>query len=858
MTDLARIKNNVAKMVAMNAPESDIDGYIASEGVTIDDVKNYQSLDKDVLGAVTAFDKGYTGGFGRKLGGVINAIGSAPVDALLGDKKFSEAFADRYNKIVDPALEASKKFEGANPKTALGLNIGGAVVSPINKLGAGYINKGATTLNKLARSSGVGAGIGGVYGAGRTENLDDLATNITEDAQMGAAFGVAAPLAIQGLKGAISKIRPQNALVGKATGLEAAIKDGDSIKMLKRGIQADDAIANQIKEEAPVAMNSLNERMRNALNRLTGRKLDIDQANVNQQNRYNEFISKNADEGLLDFSPTREQLASYPAESRFNPNRGYNRADAVSALEKRANNLGVDLYNNIDDIKQAQFDLISSSNPMIDDYHTGIRSLKDVKTWGEVIDDADSFVWGDFSREQAEQALKSGKVKVYSSKPIKEGGFVSTSKNQAKDYAGGGKVYEQEVPLQDVAWINGDEGQYAPVSKGKNYLVKKQDRIPVARTLENTIKNPDIVYSQGNRGYVVKKYDTNGEPFFDFVAQDGGEIYNKFPTDANYIDNQLKKPVQNVSLSGRVSESNGGLIHSLPSETINSIPNQNVVVNPNLPRLSAYTQGLNAFQKDALNQALSKGAYMSSNAKGSLGATHRGQEVLNDMIEASYDTSIIGQKKPTTETRQLMQVKERLNQILEPSGIKPYDAGLSKAKALESAYEKGYKFKPSETKFEALGLEKAREKRAFLQGRIASILDNVKDDKNIAKAIQADENTLRKLMPEGKYKQLLKDANNISTEYERVKSLANQAEKQVVKPEPAGRPMSERAETRGAILGSLADKLNAILMTESNKKAANILLGNEKAVNSRLFNAINRVPDYSLTPYLVDILSQGK
>lgn len=41
MADLNRIKANVAKMAGMNAPEGDIDGYIASEGVTVDDVKNH-------------------------------------------------------------------------------------------------------------------------------------------------------------------------------------------------------------------------------------------------------------------------------------------------------------------------------------------------------------------------------------------------------------------------------------------------------------------------------------------------------------------------------------------------------------------------------------------------------------------------------------------------------------------------------------------------------------------------------------------------------------------------------------------------------------------------------------------------
>ena len=36
---------------------------------------------------------------------------------------------------------------------------------------------------------------------------------------------------------------------------------------------------------------------------------------------------------------------------------------------------------------------------MLDDYHTGIRSSKDIKTFDEVINDEESFVWGDFSKE---------------------------------------------------------------------------------------------------------------------------------------------------------------------------------------------------------------------------------------------------------------------------------------------------------------------------------------------------------------------------------------------------------------------------------------------------------------------------
>lgn len=40
--DLDRIKRNVAKMAAQNAPEEDIDGYIASEGATIDMVRDHK------------------------------------------------------------------------------------------------------------------------------------------------------------------------------------------------------------------------------------------------------------------------------------------------------------------------------------------------------------------------------------------------------------------------------------------------------------------------------------------------------------------------------------------------------------------------------------------------------------------------------------------------------------------------------------------------------------------------------------------------------------------------------------------------------------------------------------------------
>lgn len=121
------------------------------------------------------------------------------------------------------------------------------------------------------------------------------------------------------------------------------------------------------------------------------------------------------------------------------------------------------VQNDVTKRKNQQLEIINKSNPMLDDYHTGIRKAEDIKTWEEAMSDNESFEWGDFSREDAEKAMKNGKITIYSSKPISNGNFVSTSYNQARDYAGGGKIYSQEIPLEDVAWINGDEGQYAKI-----------------------------------------------------------------------------------------------------------------------------------------------------------------------------------------------------------------------------------------------------------------------------------------------------------------------------------------------------------------------------------------------------------
>ena len=75
--------------------------------------------------------------------------------------------------------------------------IGGGLVNPLNKIGAGYIAKGNGFANTLARSSLVGGETGVLAGLGRSETKDDIIRNIRDDALDGAAFGAAFPLAVK-------------------------------------------------------------------------------------------------------------------------------------------------------------------------------------------------------------------------------------------------------------------------------------------------------------------------------------------------------------------------------------------------------------------------------------------------------------------------------------------------------------------------------------------------------------------------------------------------------------------------------------------------------------------------------------
>ena len=153
-------------------------------------------------------------------------------------------------------------------------------------------------------------------------------------------------------------------------------------------------------------------------------------------------------------------------------------------------------------LKEKQLDIINESNPMLDDYHTGIRSVADIKTLEEAISDPE---WDydeynpDYTKSMAQKAIETGKVTVYSSNPIKQGVFVSPSKMEAESYSGNGKIYAKEVNTSDVAWIDPTQGQYAEVKEKQ--LPTTIDVDGIQRPTTNSTGKPIHSTEEGIRNF---------------------------------------------------------------------------------------------------------------------------------------------------------------------------------------------------------------------------------------------------------------------------------------------------------------------------------------------------------------------
>jgi hypothetical protein len=128
--------------------------------------------------------------------------------------------------------------------------------------------------------------------------------------------------------------------------------------------------------------------------------------------------------------------------------------------EQYSKNIGFDNH------KKKQLNIILNTNPMLDDYHTGIRELNDIKTLEEIVtstDEEDLITTPDFNINDIKKAIKTNNILIYSSYPIQNGTFVTPSKMMAQSYSGDGRIYSKNTNIYDVAWIDAIEGQFAKI-----------------------------------------------------------------------------------------------------------------------------------------------------------------------------------------------------------------------------------------------------------------------------------------------------------------------------------------------------------------------------------------------------------
>ena len=100
-------------------------------------------------------------------------------------------------------------------------------------------------------------------------------------------------------------------------------------------------------------------------------------------------------------------------------------------------------------IKEKQLEIIKKYNPVYDDYHAWIRNIEDIKTFEESLQDShfqgyDKFA-PDYTFEMAQEAIKTGKITVYSSYPIKQGIFVSPSYMETESLLELGKYMKRRL-----------------------------------------------------------------------------------------------------------------------------------------------------------------------------------------------------------------------------------------------------------------------------------------------------------------------------------------------------------------------------------------------------------------------------
>lgn len=275
-------------LTAPNGKEVEIDSpnpptqELANQVFAAAGINSPTSIDQ-VAGAVSSFTHGGSLGLADKVGGAINALGAAPVDALLTDKPFMQAVKDRYNEVATNSKSARENFARNNPLIALGLEIAGNVTGAAPKaIYSALAGKGLKGAKLLVGTAGIE---GGIQRAADSERLSDVPENAAMGGLSAAVTAWGIDKVLRGLKNADFLLKPEQTkylrageTLKKSVGeekLQQALKDANRFKqdIVEVGGPEINFAAKTVREQTPEA----NYIFQNRLNRINEKNPDYGQ-----------------------------------------------------------------------------------------------------------------------------------------------------------------------------------------------------------------------------------------------------------------------------------------------------------------------------------------------------------------------------------------------------------------------------------------------------------------------------------------------------------------------------------------------------------------------------------------------------
>jgi hypothetical protein len=191
--DIAKVKRNIQRMIDQNAPETDIDAYVASEGVTIEQLQGRQATTPQFRegDASTMFLQGASLGLGDE----IVAGGVAGLRSLY-DPRTGEVMGGNIGQKYDEALDYERKFiedtRADHPMGSTALEAAGGLSTAILPMGAAV--RGGGMMARGGKAAAVGGGIGAAQGFASGEGgFEQRAGNAVPSAAVGAGLGFASP-----------------------------------------------------------------------------------------------------------------------------------------------------------------------------------------------------------------------------------------------------------------------------------------------------------------------------------------------------------------------------------------------------------------------------------------------------------------------------------------------------------------------------------------------------------------------------------------------------------------------------------------------------------------------------------------